>query len=410
MPSLFEFIHPELLAGGLGTLAVCLLLVMTKHMHGSLTMDTTHGVQKFHTEPTPRVGGVPIVAGLVAAWFFAPPATAKILGLMLVAGVPAFCFGLAEDLTKRVGVRERLLATIASGALACYLNGGGLNRLDVWGLDALMLYWPMSFAFTAFAVGGVANAINIIDGFNGLAGGVILISLCALGLTAYAVGDAELADLCFIVGAVTVGFLCVNFPFGKIFLGDGGAYLMGFLLAWGAVLLLVRNPSVSVWAPLLACGFPVIEVIYSIWRRRRHKLDPGSPDRLHLHSLVKLRVIMPRFKHLRPAYRNALVSPLMWAYAAIPATLGVLFHDSTPSLIISLVICIALYHAIYSTLERRSSIRKEGSHQSPPIHFTGRGWAAESAPATNQGDGLKVDFPNLDAANAAVYMKDTINN
>ena len=373
-------------------------------------MDSTNGIQKFHTEPTPRVGGLPILIGLFVAWFFASRDISRMLGLMLIAGLPAFCFGLAEDITKRVGVRERLLATIASGAIACYLNDGGLNRLDVWGIDALMRYWPISLAFTAFAVGGVANSINIIDGFNGLAGGAILISLCALGLVASSTGDRELAELCFIVGGVVIGFLCVNFPLGKIFLGDGGAYLMGFLLAWSAVLLLVRNPGVSVWSPLLACGFPVIEVAYSIWRRRRHKMDPGSPDRLHLHSLVKVRLVLPTFKHLRPVYRNALVSPMMWAYAMIPATLGVVVYANTPLLIVSFILSIGLYHAIYSKLERRRSVRKDPSHDGlPAIHFVSMREIREIPRKTKElARPQDADLSPSDAANAPVFLKDTL--
>lgn len=357
MRPFFEIPHLALLTGGMTTLVVCLLLVLTKHWHGRLTMDSMSGVQKFHTEPTPRVGGIPIIIGMVVAWFLAPPTVAKILGQMLLAGLPAFAFGLAEDLTKRVGVRERLWATIGSGALACYMYGSGLNRLDVWGLDAMMAFWPISFAFTAFAVGGVANAINIIDGFNGLAGGAILISLSALGVIAYSAGDSDLAKLCLILGGVTAGFLVVNFPLGKIFLGDGGAYLMGFMLAWTAVLLLVRNPGVSVWAPLLACGYPVMEVGFSVWRRKLHDLHPGSPDRLHFHSLLKVRIIMRHFHHWRPAYRNAMVSPIMWLFAMVPAALGVLFYRSTAWAIASVIFSAVLYYLLYKRLERRSKVR-----------------------------------------------------
>ena len=407
---MFQFVetfHVALLAGGLSTFAFCLLLVLTKQFHGKLTMDSMAGVQKFHTEPTPRVGGIPIFVGVVVCWYLAPAGVANILGMMLLAGLPAFVFGLAEDLTKRVGVRERLFATIASGAMACYLFGSGLDRLDVWGLDGLMLFWPVSFAFTAFAVGGVANAINIIDGFNGLAGGAILISLCSLGLMAYSVNDFELARLCFLLGGVVVGFLAVNFPFGKIFLGDGGAYLMGFLLAWTAVLLLVRNPSVSVWAPLLACGFPVIEVAYSIWRRRLHDVPPGSPDRLHLHSLVKVRVIMPRVKHWRPVYRNALVSPVMWLYAVVPASLGLIFHQNTLMLLVSAVGSVVVYSVFYRKLERRAKVRAEvGAYDLSQFDELGENQREESSSIRNDQDIDRLaNLPNSEAANSPIYVK-----
>jgi len=346
---------PTILAAWYGLLASfmsCLLLVGTKRWHGAITLDSTAGVQKFHTSPTPRVGGLGLLIGLIVAWHKLPKNNemTDLLGLMLIAGMPAFVFGTAEDLTKRVGVRERLLATMASGVLAWWLTGISLIRIDVWGIDSLLTWMPLSVVFTAFAVGGVSNSINIIDGFNGLASGTLVISYSAIGLIAHQAGDSELAQVCLILISVTLGFFLINFPFGKIFLGDGGAYLMGFLLAWVAVLLLARNAQVSAWAPLLACGYPILEVLFSIWRRHRRDLHPGHPDRLHLHSLVKSRLIKKRLPHLSAVLRNACVSPLIWLFALVPASLSVVFFASTTWLIGSLLISTIIYSILYSRI------------------------------------------------------------
>ena len=352
-----EIPHFALTIGGMTTLLVCLLMMVTKDWHGAFTLDSHEGVQKAHVHPTPRVGGIAIMVGLIAGWLVAPANVASLLGGMLLAGLPAFVFGLAEDLTKRVGVRERLIATIASGALAYVITGVSLTRLDILGLDTLLAFMPVSVLFTAFAIGGVANSINIIDGFNGLAAGTILICLSALGLIAYQAGDSSVAKLCFILGGVTAGFLIVNFPMGKIFLGDGGAYLMGFLLGWIAVLIPSRNPGVSPWASLLALGYPVLEVLFSVYRRRLHDLHPGSPDRLHFHSLIKVRVVRSFFGNWPLVYRNAMVSPFAWAFAIVPASLGVLFAKHTQWLMLSALFSAALYAFLYGRLERRSKVR-----------------------------------------------------
>lgn len=325
-------------------------MVLTKRWHGKLTLDSTDGVQKFHTSPTPRVGGIGLLVGLCAAWIVLPHAVKDLLGPMLLAGLPAFIFGTAEDLTKRVGVRERLLATMASGVLAWWLTEISIIRVDVWGIDTLLTWLPLSVAFTAFAVGGVANAVNIIDGFNGLASGVLIICYGAMGLIAHQAGDVHLTQVCMVLASVTAGFFLINFPFGKIFLGDGGAYLMGFLLAWVAVLLLARNPVVSAWAPLLACGYPILEVLFSIWRRRKRNLNPGHPDRLHLHSLVKSRMSRKHLGHWSPVLRNASVSPVMWLFALVPASLSVWLADSTGWLIGGFVLSAVLYSIFYSKL------------------------------------------------------------
>ena len=346
---------PTILAAWYGLMASlisCLVLVWTKRWHGALTLDSTAGVQKFHTSPTPRVGGLGLLIGLIVVWYKLPKNNeiTDLLGLMLIAGMPAFVFGTAEDLTKRVGVRERLLATMASGVLAWWLTGTSLTRIDVWGIDSLLTWAPLSVIFTAFAVGGVSNSINIIDGFNGLASGTLIISYSAIGLISHQSGDSDLMQVCLILISVTLGFFLVNFPFGKIFLGDGGAYLMGFLLAWVAVLLLARNAQVSAWAPLLACGYPILEVLFSIWRRRQRNLHPGHPDRLHLHSLIKSRIVRKQFMHLPAVLRNASVSPLMWLYALAPASLAVIFSNHTEWLIGSFILSATIYSTLYSKL------------------------------------------------------------
>lgn len=340
------------LVGFATALTLCILLVLTKSWHGHLTLDGTDGIQKFHTDPTPRIGGVGLLVGLCAAWYVLPQniEVEKLLGHMLLAGLPAFLFGTAEDLTKRVGVRERLLATMASGVLGWWITDLSITRINIWGLDDLLIWLPLSVAFTAFAVGGVANSINIIDGFNGLASGTLIICYGAMGLIAHQAGDSDVTQLCLVLAIVTAGFLLVNFPFGKLFLGDGGAYLMGFLLAWVAVLLLARNPTVSAWAPLLACGYPILEVLFSVWRRLGRALHPGHPDRLHLHSLVKSRMVRKQLLHLPPVLRNASVSPVMWLCALVPALLSIIFASRTGWLIGSFLLSALLYSIFYSKL------------------------------------------------------------
>ena len=154
--------------GMAASFALCVLLVLTKRWHGALTMDHVEGVQKFHTDPTPRIGGLPIVLGLVVAWSKAPADIQALITPILFAGLPAFIFGVLEDITKRIGVMQRLLGTMASGLLAWWITDQSLTRVDVWGVDWLLSFTLVSVLFTAFAVGGVANSINIIDGFSHL--------------------------------------------------------------------------------------------------------------------------------------------------------------------------------------------------------------------------------------------------
>ena len=333
------------------TLLASIILVITQRWHGHFSMDGTEGVQKFHTTPTPRIGGVGIAVGLVAAWVLATPDARAILGPMLLAGIPAFAFGLAEDVTKKVGVLPRLLATMSSGLLACYLTGIAMQDTGLPPLDWVLSFMPVAVLFTAFAVGGVANAINIIDGFNGLAAGSLIIMLGAMGLIALNVGEPAIATVCFLVASCALGFGAVNWPLGKVFLGDGGAYLLGFVLAWMAVVLPMRNPQVNAWATMLVCAYPVLEVGFSVRRRRtRVGSHPGQPDKAHLHHFLHRRLVRPYVSRLSPTLQNGLTSPLCWLFTALPAGWAVAFARNTLMLAVGLGVAVFTYAVIYARL------------------------------------------------------------
>lgn len=172
---------------------VALLIVLTQEWHGHLSIDSHEGIQKFHTHPTPRIGGVAIAIGSICAYLISPDSLQEICGPLLLAGVPAFVLGLAEDITKRVSVRVRLFATMFCGVLGWAITGYSITRANVPGLDWMLGFSLVSVAFTAFAVGGVANAINIIDGFNGLSAGSTVIILLGFAGLSLSVGDAQLA-------------------------------------------------------------------------------------------------------------------------------------------------------------------------------------------------------------------------
>lgn len=329
---------------------LCVLLVVTKRWHGALTMDFTDGVQKFHTVPTPRVGGVPIVLGLIVAWGRAPVDVQSMLTPILFAGMPAFLFGVAEDMTKRVSVMQRLLATMASGLLAWWITDYSLSRVDVWGIDALLKFTFVSVIFTAFAVGGVANAINIIDGFNGLASTMATLAFIGFGMIAWQVGDATLATVALILAACVWGFFWVNWPFGKLFLGDGGSYFIGFVLAWVAVLLIERNPGVSAFAALVICVHPVTEVLFSMYRRKVRKEHPGMPDRLHFHSLVKRRNVSKWFGSSSANVRNSITGIIVGLMTTAPVLCALfVFESSILSISVSCAF-VLIYITIYARI------------------------------------------------------------
>jgi UDP-N-acetylmuramyl pentapeptide phosphotransferase/UDP-N-acetylglucosamine-1-phosphate transferase len=304
------------------SLLIAALLVITKRWHGVLSLDVQYGVQKFHIQPTPRVGGIAITFGALAAYFVAKAEHQSMLGSLMIAAIPAFLFGLLEDITKRVSVLVRLIATMASGLMAWLLVGISLTDIGIPLFNNLFQISFFSVLFTAFAIGGVANALNIIDGFNGLASGFSILAMLCLAAMAHSVGDTPLSMLCTVLAGAIAGFFLVNWPWGKLFLGDGGAYFVGFALAWACVLMVERNDSISPFSMLLVCSYPITEVLFSIYRRRMRRLPPDHPDCLHLHSLI-----MRRY-----------ASPSMDSRWANPVTGIVVVALTTPSLVLAYVL------------------------------------------------------------------------
>jgi len=276
--------------------------------------------------------------------------------MLALSAIPAFVGGFGEDMTKKVGVPVRLMLTFVAAVLASVFVGATLDRLDMPGLDTLLLWPVFAIAFTAFAVGGIANSINIIDGYNGLAGTYAVLVLAALAWVATQVGDpVVLAASLAMLGAL-LGFLVFNYPGGRIFMGDGGAYLLGFWLGELAVLLVVRNPDVSPWFPIVLLAYPVVETLFSIYRRRFLKgRSAGRADAMHLHQLIYRRLarvaVVPG--NLRGKLRRNNVVVL---YVSAGATLfmipALLAWNSTPWLVTLGVAFWVAYLWLYFRLAR----------------------------------------------------------
>ncbi|WP_434777015.1 MraY family glycosyltransferase [Neisseria sp. Ec49-e6-T10] len=341
------------------SISCAILLVRFKHVHGRFSMDQdVTGVQKFHTTPVPRIGGVPVIIGFIATLICAMLKWHNIaVWLLLLSALPAFFAGLIEDLTKKVGPMPRLLATFVAAALGFWLLNAGLSRLSLPGIDyVLHQYWAFSLILTIVAVGGIAHALNIIDGYNGLASMVAMLIFLALAYVAYKVNDSILCGVSLgLVGAIG-GFFVLNYPRGLIFFGDGGAYLVGFLVAEISVLLVMSHEKVSPWFPMLLVIYPVMETLFSIYRKKFiRKMSPGLPDGLHLHMLVYKRLVRWAIgsKETKDMLeRNSLTSPYLWALASLSVVPACLFWDNTPILILFCCLFVMGYIWIYMMLIR----------------------------------------------------------
>lgn len=335
-----------------------LVVVRYQHLHGHFSADhNMDDVQKFHAVPVPRVGGVGVFGGALIALLLLMLSDEARLGLLLLlSGSVAFISGIIEDVTKMVGVKERLVATAISGLCGGFLLEAWVPRLGIFGLDHLIAIPMVSIVLTCIAVSGVANAYNIIDGYNGLAGVVSIIVFLSLAYVAQQVGDEQIAITSFVMAGSVGGFLVWNFPRGLIFLGDGGAYFIGFTIAELSILLVARNPMVSPWFPLLLSFYPIFETVFSMYRKKiKRGLSPGEPDGLHLHMLIYKRVVRWAIGTdciKQKTERNALTSPYLWVLSSFAVAPAVLFWDKTEVLFSFTVLFSIAYIQIYRKIVR----------------------------------------------------------
>ena len=381
---------PEAVAPAVAGLAVALatsvLIVATRRWHGEFGTDSRSGPHKYHDAPVPRVGGIAVYAGLLAAAAVAGPPVRELLGLLCAGSLAALAAGLAEDVTNRIPPVPRLAAAMLSALSFCLLSGYAVTRLDLPPADAFLALPPVSIAFTIVVLGGFAHAVNIIDGLHGLAAGTGIIMLCALGSLAHLAGDAALVWTAVASAAVLSGFLVVNFPSGRIFLGDGGAYLGGVMVGAVAVMLAARNPGVSAWMVAVVLAYPVLETLFSIARKAAHRgHSPFRPDGMHLHQMVYRRLAARYGRGRGGGPANPLAGALMWGGALTGLVFVVAFPHTRESAVLFLALQSTLYVAVYRLLLSSNRGRTPDASLLPQGIGSMRGARASGVDASGSG-------------------------
>jgi UDP-GlcNAc:undecaprenyl-phosphate/decaprenyl-phosphate GlcNAc-1-phosphate transferase len=309
-------------------------------------------VQAVHLKPTPRVGGVAIFLSLVVGVMLQSGDAVPTLGQFFAATSILFLAGLLEDVGFSVSPRMRLLASALASLLVIFAIGMSLDRVDFEPADQLLAIGAVSILFTVLMTSGGANAFNLVDGLNGLASFTAVIAALGLASISLNAGAHNLAHWCLMLSASVGGFLALNFPFGRIFLGDAGAYTIGFILVWVGVALVQLSPEVSPWAILLTLFWPLSETLFTILRRLKSKRSTLRPDRMHFHHVVlralEICVLGRRRRHVA----NPLATTLMLPFLVTPAVVGVSFwNDSASAFGLVLAFC-ALYRVTYLALVR----------------------------------------------------------
>jgi UDP-N-acetylmuramyl pentapeptide phosphotransferase/UDP-N-acetylglucosamine-1-phosphate transferase len=273
---------------------------------------------------------------------------------LLLASLPVFVGGLVEDLTHKVTPRMRLTLACLSSAFVYFVFQVGVTHTDIALLDWALALPGVALLLTMLVVAGFINAVNIIDGFHGLASGTVIVMLLGLTGLAYLANDGLVLRLCLVTATATLGFALWNWPFGKIFLGDGGAYLLGLWVVELGLLIPHRSLEISPMAPVLVGVYPLLETLYSIYRRKFVRSHPiNHPDALHLHTLIYRRLILNPALDVTSQDKNkanAKVAMLVWCFAAVPGVCALLFYKETNMLLVLIGLFALAYVGFYKKL------------------------------------------------------------
>ncbi|HEU4621002.1 MAG TPA: glycosyltransferase [Burkholderiaceae bacterium] len=340
------------------SLLVSLGVLRAVRWHARYTLDHIGDeARKLHAHAVPRIGGlgvfIAVTLGAAGIWVKDRNVGAQALLLIACSSI-AFLGGLTEDLTRRVAPRWRMVLMAATCVLGWWLLDVRIVRIDIPAIDTLFAFQPFAIGLTLLALLTITNAINLIDGLNGLAGVVCAVMFAGLGLVGLKVGDSFVVSCSLLMAGSICGFLFWNYPHGRIFLGDGGAYFLGFMLGAMSILLVARNAQVSAWFPVLLLAYPLFEVAFSIWRRKFVKgAHPGMPDAAHLHHLIYRRVVRWAIGTTVPerrTWRNAMTSPYLWVLSSLAVGPAVVFYDNGPMLMGFSVLFVASYLWLYARI------------------------------------------------------------
>ncbi|MGI8907854.1 MAG: MraY family glycosyltransferase [Candidatus Sumerlaeaceae bacterium] len=257
-------------------------------MRRSGILDTPDESRKTHRAPVAYEGGVAMwlacVAGIVVAALLVPAFVfeLRLLQGMIVGATLIVAVGVADDLLD-LGPVTKLLAQLGVGLVMHYF-GFRIERFSNPFGEELHVLPQVSYAMTALWYALLMNGINMIDGMDGLAAGIVAISSLTLAAVAFDLGQPLAVILALILAASCLGFLPFNFIPATIFMGDAGSLLLGFMLASITLLSSSKAPAVlALIIPMLAVALPLFETVFAFVRRASKGQHPFRADRRHLH-------------------------------------------------------------------------------------------------------------------------------
>ncbi|HEY2462108.1 MAG TPA: MraY family glycosyltransferase [Candidatus Acidoferrum sp.] len=311
------------------------VLPIVKYLATRWHVHDMPGHLKIHSVPIPRLGGIAIAAGL-AAGLLSVESSLQNHGWIICAAIfVVWSAGLLDDLFN-LSPQSRLVAQVIAGLLVS-ATPWGLHIFGVWALNAVA---------TCLFVVVFVNSFNFLDGSDGVAGGVA--GLVALGYAIlYGAHVANLgAAIAWSLLSVSIGFLIFNFPPAKIFMGDSGSTLLGFLVAFLGLDFYRSHYAIGTHflLPVVFAGLPLMDFLLAVLRRLRKRVSPFSGDRQHFYDLL--------------LQKGWTARPVAVGAYAVTGTLLVTgwFYDQWTSVISLTMLCVTVGYLLFTAI-RLGSLR-----------------------------------------------------
>ncbi|KAA0566129.1 glycosyltransferase family 4 protein [Rossellomorea aquimaris] len=316
------------------TLIICFLLTLgitpfVKKFAYKVGATDQPNVRKVHQKIMPRLGGLAIYIGFIAGFLILRPDD-PYAGAIILGSAVILLTGMADDIFD-LSPRLKLLGQLTA-AFTVVLGGVQIEFINL-PFGGVLEFGMFSIPITILWIVGITNAINLIDGLDGLAAGVSTIGLATIGFMAMLKGDVFVMSLALILIVSTLGFLYFNFHPAKIFMGDTGALFLGYMIAVLSMLGFKNVTMISLIVPLIILGVPISDTFFAIIRRIVNKSPLSAPDKSHLHHCL-----------LRIGFTHKQTVIIIYAIAAMFSLAAIIFSMSTlwGAMIVIAVLLIAI--------------------------------------------------------------------
>lgn len=300
-------------------------------------------VQRVHNGEVSRLGGLLIYFYLFCIYFL-NYINQQFIFNILISALPFVFVSVKEDLFYNTTPKIRLISMIISCLIFFYINPLEFPVINIPYLNDLLNFYPIQIIFFTFSIIIVMNGMNLIDGMNGLLTFTSIFQLMALILLASLNNDYELIFLLIIFIIPMILFLFFNFPFAKVFIGDTGAYFIGFVNSILVIYLFGKNENISSWLAVLILFYPSFELFFSFIRKVLSDLSPFKPDLFHLHSIIYKLFLQNKYK-----YANALTTLSLFMFYVTPLAFiyYLNLYQNSLSILYIIFLLLILYLFIY---------------------------------------------------------------